>query len=566
LPKGRSRLVLFPLAIFALLIGPVAAGLLGAALPAFGYLPAIGLERFSLEPFAALLAMPGIFRSALLSLWAGLGTTFIAFAIVAAFLAGWHGTRLFGWLQRLVSPLLSVPHAATAFGLAFLIAPSGLVLRAFSPWATGLERPPDWLIVHDPAGLAMMAGLVVKEVPFLFLMALAALPQAEAVPRLRAARALGYGRMAAFLLAVLPGLYGQLRLPLFAVIAYASSVVDVALILGPTLPAPLAVRILAWQADPDLAYRSIAAAGAMLQLAVTGAAILVWWLAERLVARIGLAVIETGRRFSRERALRLLAAGAMSLAALLVLAGIGALALWSLAGLWTFPDLLPKSFGLSSWMRLSGTLATPAANAFLVAASSAALAVVLALGALEYEVRAGATPTVRALVALYLPLLVPQIAFLFGLDILFIRLGLDGMLLAVVLVHLVFVFPYVLLSLADPWRAFDPRYGQMAKSLGRGPDAVFWRVRLPMLARPVATAAALGFAVSVALYLPTLLIGAGRWPTVTTEAVALSAGGDPRAIGATALLQALLPFAGFALAALLPALLFRRRAAMRAAA
>ncbi|WP_224406793.1 ABC transporter permease subunit [Afifella sp. IM 167] len=566
MPRRRSRLVLFPAAIFTLLIGPVAAGLAGAALPAFGYLPVIGLDHVSLEPFAALFAMPGILRSCLLSLWTGLGTTFLAFAVVTAFLAGWHGTRLFGWLQRLVSPLLSVPHAATAFGLAFLIAPSGLLLRLVSPWATGMERPPDWLIVHDPAGLSMMAGLVVKEIPFLFLMALAALPQVEAVPRMRAARALGYGRMAAFYLSVLPGLYRQLRLPVFAVIAYASSVVDVALILGPTLPAPLAVRILTWQADPDLSYRSLAAAGALVQLVVTGAAILAWWLLEKLAARLGLAAISAGRRFSRDRAPRLLAAGAMSLAAFLVLAGIAALALWSFAGLWAFPGLMPGRFTLSAWMRLSGALTVPLTNALLVAAASAAGAVVLALGALEYEVRAGATPTVRALVALYLPLLVPQIAFLFGLDILFIRLGFDGMLFAVILVHLVFVFPYVLLSLADPWRAFDPRYARIAASLGRGADAIFWRIRLPMLARPVATAAALGFAVSIALYLPTLLIGAGRWPTVTTEAVALSAGGDPRAIGATALVQALLPFAGFALAALLPALLFRRRAAMRAAA
>jgi putative thiamine transport system permease protein len=84
--------------------------------------------------------------------------------------------------------------------------------------------------------------------------------------------------------------------------------------------------------------------------------------------------------------------------------------------------------------------------------------------------------------------------------------------------------------------------------------------------RPVLIAAALGFAVSIALYLPTLLIGGGRWPTVTTEAVALASGGDPRLIGATALLQAALPFLGFAVAALVPALLFRNRRAMLASA
>ena len=161
-----------------------------------------------------------------------------------------------------------------------------------------------------------------------------------------------------------------------------------------------------------------------------------------------------------------------------------------------------------------------------------------------------------------MPLIAPQVAFLFGLQILFAFAGIDGTFVAVALVHLVFVFPYVLLSLSDPWSAWDPRYGLAIRALGHGPNAVFWRVRLPMLMRPVLIAAALGFAVSVALYLPTLLVGGGRWPTVTTEAVALASGGDQRLIGATALVQALLPFLGFAIAALVPTLLFRNRRAM----
>jgi putative thiamine transport system permease protein len=87
-----------------------------------------------------------------------------------------------------------------------------------------------------------------------------------------------------------------------------------------------------------------------------------------------------------------------------------------------------------------------------------------------------------------------------------------------------------------------------------------------MLLRPVLTAAALGFAISVGLYLPTLLIGAGRWPTITTETVALASGGDRKLIGATALVQALLPFLGFAVAAVVPAILFRNRRLLRASA
>ena len=53
-------------------------------------------------------------------------------------------------------------------------------------------------------------------------------------------------------MAVMPSLYRQIRLAVLAVLAFSTSVVDVALILGPTTPAPLAVRILDWQNDADL--------------------------------------------------------------------------------------------------------------------------------------------------------------------------------------------------------------------------------------------------------------------------------------------------------------------------
>jgi putative thiamine transport system permease protein len=85
-----------------------------------------------------------------------------------------------------------------------------------------------------------------------------------------------------------------------------------------------------------------------------------------------------------------------------------------------------------------------------------------------------------------------------------------------------------------------------------------------MLLAPLLTALAVGVAVSVGQYLPTLMLGGGRVETLTTEAVALSSGGDRRLIGATALLQMALPAMGFALALALPRLIFRNRRAMLA--
>ena len=557
---------LFPIAAILVLIAPVTAGLAGIALPAFGYLPVLGRSAFSLAPIEELLAMPGLWRSALLSLGTGLAATAIAFAIVMAFVAGWRGTRFFAALERLVSPLLSVPHAAAAFGLAFLIAPSGFLFRMVAETTGLFERPPDLLIVHDRLGITMVAGLVVKEIPFLLLMTLAALPQARAAEMERMTAALGYGRMVGFMHGVLPALYRQIRLAVLAVLVFSTAVVDVALILGPTTPAPLAVRLLTWQQDADLDMLFTAAAGAMLQLGVTAFALLVWLACERAGARLCRRLAASGWRASADDWARRLAALAMALSAAIVLAGLALLALWSFAGAWRFPDAVPASLSFATWMRLPASLGGAFRDTLALGAASSLAAVVLALGSLEFQARTGRTAPGRALGVLYVPLLVPQIAFLFGLQILFSYAGFDGTFLAIMVVHLVFVFPYVLLSLSDPWWAWDPRYGHAIRALGRGPAAIFWRVRLPMMMRPVLTAAALGFAVSVALYLPTLLIGAGRWPTITTEAVALASGGDPRLIGATALLQALLPFLGFAVAALTSALLFRNRRRMQASA
>ena len=80
-----------------------------------------------------------------------------------------------------------------------------------------------------------------------------------------------------------------------------------------------------------------------------------------------------------------------------------------------------------------------------------------------------------------------------------------------------------------------------------------------MLLAPLCTAAAIGVAVSVAQYLPTLFLGSGRVATLTTEAVTLASSSDRRVTGVYASLQAALPFLAYFLAFLIPALAHRNR-------
>lgn len=558
----RILVGLAPWLTIGVLVVPVLAGLADIFGPAFGVMTASGQVHFTLEHFGRAFAEPGFATSVWLGFWIGPATALIALTLVTGFVAAWSGTRSFHAVVALLRPVLAVPHAATAFGLALLFMPSGFLMRLVSPELTGFERPPDWLIINDPAGIALLIGLVLKEMPFLLLVLLAALPQADE-SRLHVAVSAGYGRIWGWLIAVFPSVYAQIRLPVYAVIVFAGSVVDMALILGPGTPPTLAIRILRWMNDPDLAQRLTASAAAIMQLGVTGVALALWWGVERIVAKLGRAIALHGVRLRRDAGFRILTLVTTGAAAFWVLAGIGLLGLFSVSGIWRFPDTLPSAYTFSAWQSQAPELAELALNAVIIGVVSSLVALVLVLGCLENEYRRQKPLSKRARLILYLPLLVPQISFLPGLTVLFLSLGVDGNLTSVVFVHLVFVLPYIYLVLADPWNAFDVRYLDVARALGKGRMDAFLTIRLPILLRPILTAFALGFAISVAQYLPTLLVGGGRVPTITTEAIALGSGGNRRLIGVYGVMQTLLPFAMFTIAAMIPAIVWRNRRALR---
>ena len=548
-----------PLITLILFIGPVAAGLIGTILPAFGYLPALGGNRFSLDPVREMLLAPGIYNSIRLSFFTGLATTIISLALVILFCASWHGTRLFTKIQRVLSPFLSVPHVTIAFGLSFLLAPSGWFFRLTSPWATGIVRPPDIIITQDPLGMTLVAALVIKEVPFLFLMTLAAINQINYAQNLTVARSLGYGAIAAWLKTVFPKVYQQIRLPIFAVLAYAISVVDVAIVIAPTTPPPLAVQLLRWFNDPEILMRFIASAGAILQFILVILALGVWWICEKIITNLGRKWIFIGWRFTCDKWLRLITAICLILVFVVAFFSLVSMAIWSISGDWRFPSAFPQTLSMQTWINNANELYLAAWNTLVIGFITCIVSLILTIGCLENEIRIGKKAQNKSLLLLYTPMLIPQVAFLFGTQIMLILLRIDGSWLAIIWTHLIFVLPYVFISLADPYRSWDKRYADTASCLGARPLRLIICVKLPMLLRPILISAAVGFAVSVGLYLPTVFAGAGKFDTLTTEAVSLAASGNRRTIGTYALLQMLLPFFAFALATAIPSWLHRNR-------
>ncbi len=548
----------------AILIGvlaPILLGLWETGRAAFGVVPAIGATEASLEPWRILGDLPGLPTSLRLTLVTGFGATILSLAVAIGAAAALHARPRRA--SRVLTPFLAAPHAALAIGLAFLISPSGWIARLVSPWATGWNLPPDTATVHDPWGAALILGLMIKEVPFLLLVILAALGQIPVRRQLAAGRALGYGRGLVWIKVVLPQVYPLIRLPVFAVLAFSLSVVDMAILLGPSTPPTLAVAITRWTFDPDTRMLMPAAAAAGLLAALTAAGIGLWILSERALSRLGRWWLRRGGRgLSAQPGLF---AATFVLHALLVLGALSllALALWSVTWRWSFPNPLPEQWSLATWARHGEASAGTAWTTLAIALLATGAALLLAIAWLEGEDRARRSRAGWAEILVYVPLIVPQIAFLYGLNVASLRAGLSGDLLAVAWAHMLFVFPYVMIALSDPWRRLDRRLVSTAAALGAGPARRLLAVKLPMLLRPLMTAAAIGFAVSVAQYLPTLFIGAGRVATLTTEAVTLSSGADRRIAGLYGLLQALLPYLVYAAALAVPLWLYRNRRDLR---
>ncbi|WP_077701031.1 ABC transporter permease [Thioclava nitratireducens] len=405
--------------------------------------------------------------------------------------------------------------------------------------------------------MSLILGLMLKEVPFLTLMTLVAAAQRPVAAQMAAGRALGYAPGRVWARIVWPQLYPALRLPALIVLAFSLSVVDMALILGPSNPPTLAVRILRLYGAPDPAQAVPASALAVILLAVMGASAALWMAGERAVARLGKTAIRTGNRGTSRR--NWSGAGLIGAGGLLAIGSLGALILWSLASFWRFPDAMPADLTLKRWA--SADWAGPALTSLSLALVSTGLAVILAMLWLESEDRSGKRLPLGALI--FLPLLLPQIGFLQGLTTGFLWLGLPPGPVAVTWAELLFVFPYVMIALAGPWRALDPAHLASAASLGAGPTRRLLRIKLPMLLGPICAAAAIGVAVSVAQYLAVLLPGAGRVQALATEAVALASGADRRLAAILALMQAALPWLGFALALAVPAWWHRNRRGLR---
>ncbi|GAA0207235.1 ABC transporter permease subunit [Cytobacillus oceanisediminis] len=224
------------------------------------------------------------------------------------------------------------------------------------------------------------------------------------------------------------------------------------------------------------------------------------------------------------------------LVAMVVLAPLLPLALWSGSRSWPYPDLLPRQastrgFGLLATAETGQALLTSLLVAGAVAALSCAIGLPAGRAIGLHRWRG------RRLVQLLLvaPVIVPGIAVVLGLQVFFIRFGLSESVLGVILVQLVLGVPYAALVLGGAFETFDADLERQAHVLGAGSWRTTTSVTLPVLAPALSATAVLTFLISWSEYVLTLVVGGGQVQTLPLLLFATIGTADTQAAAALGL-------------------------------
>lgn len=191
------------------------------------------------------------------------------------------------------------------------------------------------------------------------------------------------------------------------------------------------------------------------------------------------------------------------------------LALQAFADAWRAPSVLPSELGLRGFEIAFGRAAAGDALATSLTIAGLTTVVCLLVGwpAARAISRRGLARRGTILLLLALPLLMPPYLAGFGLTEWFIRVGIDGTLVGLVLSHVVFALPYAVIVLLSAFGRELEALEEMARTTGTGALARLRLVTLPLARPALGVAALLSFLVSWSQYGTTLAIGGGR-PTL----------------------------------------------------
>ena len=523
-----------------IIILPILFGFLGFFLPSFNYLPTLGKGELSLNYFYISMKIPGIYKSILLSIFTGLVSTALALFFSQVILLYFFKTKFYNYLKIIISPLIALPHITMAIGLIFLLSPSGLLLRSVSPWLTGFDRPPNSYLFPDEYGFILILGLILKEIPFLILVSLSALREFSSSKFFDMGKSLQHSSFSTWFILIFPIIYKKIRLVIFIIIAFSSSVVDMSLLLAPSTPSTLSVRILQIFQSSDMDSFFIASNLSLIQLFIIIILLIVWIFFEKIIKLKFFYIFFIKITSFKSEFLKITILCFSVILFLLSFMGIICSILWGFSENWYFPNFFPNDLNIENFLNFYYQNKSLILISIFIPLMVSLLSISLIILWVELLDYLNITKTQFEWI-IFTPLFIPQISFLIGIQSFMIFFNFSSFLIPLIFVQLFYVIPYCFIILAPAMREVKTDYIKVASSLGKNRIVRLFKIKIPIILPSLMTSFAIGMIVSFALYVPVYFIGAGRVTTLTVEALNLALSGSKQDLGIATFFQILFP-------------------------
>jgi len=209
----------------------------------------------------------------------------------------------------------------------------------------------------------------------------------------------------------------------------------------------------------------------------------------------------------------------------ILFAPIFSILIWSVAIRWYWPNTMPQEIGFDYWLQALGitkNLTLGAVNVLPAFFLSLGIAIIVVIISMLVSVPAGYALSklkiphmVKGLILILflLPRAFPQQPVFLNLMLLFNKVGLNGTVTGVILVHLVVGLVYAVWITTSTFNSIPPELEEAARSIGASRGRAFLKVTLPLAAPGLIASAVFVFLQSMFEFTGTFFVGL---PFVTT--------------------------------------------------
>lgn len=189
------------------------------------------------------------------------------------------------------------------------------------------------------------------------------------------------------------------------------------------------------------------------------------------------------------------------------------LILWSIAGRWSFPNIFPETFSTRAIEELFGGYS----GAIKVLLNSVLISCIVAIISVIISIPAARAITMYNFYGknifkfvILMPIIVPATAFGMGIQIFFIKMGINDTVIGVILVHIIVCIPYTMKIISEVTEAVGNKLEIQARVLGASPLKAFINITIPILMPGIISSFSMAFIISFSQYFLTFIIGGGR--------------------------------------------------------